>query len=124
LAQGKKRRAGSRATLGIDPDSEEFLQDLRGMLWNSVPTCGMEWPELAREAKLHVSTIENFLFGQTKRPQMNTIYRLLTAMGFRIGILAADSAKQPGEIALHRFHNTKQVRGKGRRKPLGAYAAR
>lgn len=105
-------------------DTDEFIQDFRGLLWNSVVEFGLTWQQLAEKANLHVSTIENFLFGKTKRPQFPTMLRLLEAMGFRIGVFKIDAPPQQDELSFRGTNGKTPSRGRGRRKALEYYATK
>ena len=125
MARNTRRLDRHKPVTLTDLDTEAFIQDFRGLLWNSVPECGKTWQELAQDARLAHSTIENLLFGTTKKPQTQTVLKLLTAMGYRVGIMEASAGTQPDEVPLSRFRkNRLPARGKGRRKPLAEYCAK
>jgi hypothetical protein len=95
-------------------DSEQFIEDFRGMLWNSYEECGMTLWALAAKANVSPRTILNFLFGITRRPQVPTIMKLLDAMGYRIGVFQKNAPKQKDEITLRNYRG----RAKAHRKAL------
>ena len=55
---------------------EEWLEDLRGLVFNSRQEVGLNWEDLAREANLLPSTVARFADGTTKRPHGRTIFEL------------------------------------------------
>ena len=68
---------------GASPE-DIFLEDLRGVLWNSYVDASMSWIEIAGRARLAYSTVRRFASGETKRPQLYTVLRLMSAIGARL----------------------------------------
>ena len=105
-------------------NSDAFIADFRSMLWASVPKCGLTWAEIAERAGKSPSTIENFLFNDTRRPQFDTVWSLAAAMGIRFGTFEADEPVADGEINMRRYRGNSRRRKKidGRKAQPDAYA--
>jgi hypothetical protein len=56
---------------------ERLLADIRGEVWRKYAG---RFEDLAGEARLHQTTVENFAFGDTTSPRWETIVRLLVAL--------------------------------------------
>ncbi len=54
---------------------------------------GLSIKEIAEESGVSVSTIQNWMFGTTKRPQRITIEFVLRACGYRLIIVPAKKGK-------------------------------
>jgi hypothetical protein len=74
------RKAFRQAGKGRETDSQsdKVLDDVRGLAWKKFAG---RFEELAEIARLHPNTVNAFVWGDTKRPQFETIVRLLVALG-------------------------------------------
>ncbi len=61
-----------------DRESDKVLDNVRGYVWKRY---GGRFEELAAIARLHPKTVESFAWGDTKRPQFETVVRILVALG-------------------------------------------
>ena len=57
------------------------LADIRGLVWEAFKKRLMSWSDIAAEAGLCTVTVEDFAFGITRRPHLNTVEALLEALG-------------------------------------------
>jgi hypothetical protein len=53
---------------------------------------------LAKRARLHVKTVDNFVHGITKRPSIGTFTRLAWAAGYRVTLVLLNSKRQRDEV--------------------------
>jgi hypothetical protein len=60
--------------------AEQHLADLRGLVWHLFLKGKIDLEAFARRAGLHFSTVEKFVWGDTKRPHQRTIDSILTAL--------------------------------------------
>lgn len=77
-------RTANSAITPEDGDEMQFLEDLRGAIWGKAGRGAGTFKDLAAEAKLSPQTVSNFASGQTRRPTLFTIRRLLHAVGLRL----------------------------------------
>ena len=84
LTAVQKRTANSAVAEPIkgSDDEHKFLEDLRGDIWSG--SSKETWKEMGDKAGLSPATVSNFATGNTKRPSLFTIRRLLAARGFRL----------------------------------------
>ncbi|MEO6536352.1 MAG: helix-turn-helix transcriptional regulator [Candidatus Paceibacterota bacterium] len=92
------------ANSAVASKEDEFVEDLRGMVWSSQGTTGT-WQDLADKTGLCYSTVQKFASGDTKRPQGRTLLKLVIAFGYRVAILPASTKPVPGEIDLSQYRN-------------------
>jgi transcriptional regulator with XRE-family HTH domain len=78
---------------------EDSIEDLRGIVWNSVKDTGKTWADLAADANLSVRTVSRFAYGETKNPAHNTVFALEKALGLRTARVSLGAPRQPDEIA-------------------------
>lgn len=78
----QKRSANS----AIDPEEDEFLEDLRGLIWKEAGRPDGKWKHLAEKANLSDRTIARFASGETRRPQVFTIRRMIKAIDYVFSI--------------------------------------
>jgi len=81
------KRVNQDRSEGVDGNiSEALLADMRGMLWKHVGKDG-DFREFAEQANVSKVTILRFMWHnpphapQTKRPQFETVVRILWALG-------------------------------------------
>jgi DNA-binding phage protein len=79
-----QKRTANSAIADESGDEAEFLEDLRGVIWGKAGAIASSFKALAAEAKLSDRTIQRFASGETKRPNLFTIRRLLKAAGWRM----------------------------------------
>ncbi len=82
--------------LGVE-DCEKSLDDLSGLLWNSVRECGKTWQQVAQDARLCETTVERLMWRETKKPHYETVFKILIALGFRSAIVPDHAPLQPDE---------------------------
>lgn len=82
----QKRAANAALTSEDEDDEARFLADLRGLIWEKGGAQGGSWKDLAARAKLADRTIARFASGETKKPQLFTIRRMIQAIGYVIVI--------------------------------------
>lgn len=70
-------------------DFEIFLEDLRGMVWNSSRAHDLTWTQLAIRANVTLPTVSKFAYGETKRPTFPTVFGIARAIGARLRIAKA-----------------------------------
>lgn len=86
---------------------EDYIEDLRGIVWNSVKETGKTWADLAADASLAISTVSRFAYGDTKKPSSATVFALERALDIRTARVRIDAPRQPDEIAA--FPLRKQI---------------
>lgn len=86
-----------------NPTYEEWVEDLRGIVWNAFIKGHMSLEEIAVKADLTPITVHKFAWAVTKQPKARTTYQLAAAVGFRIPFLHADAPRQPDEPELSEF---------------------
>lgn len=79
---------------------EMWVQDLQGLAWHAFKREGRTVEEFVVATGLHFKTVENFIWGDTKRPYPNTILRMAQALGFRLALIPASAPRQPDEKDL------------------------
>jgi len=85
LTDVQKRSANSALAEGVDADDEaKYLEDLRGVVWKEAGTGSGSWKSLAEKAGLADMTVRRFATGETKRPTLFTIRRMLAALNYRL----------------------------------------
>lgn len=89
---------------------EEWVEDLRGIVWNAFKRGNMTFEHIAEKAMLHPTTVEKFAWGDTKRPAAWTVFQIAEAVGFRTSFLPADAKRQPDEQSFSRFRALVQKR--------------
>jgi len=68
-----------------------FIEDLRGVIWNSARDVGLNWKQIAGAARLSPKTVSRFAYRETKRPTFYTIFRILTVVGVRLTYVVANN---------------------------------
>lgn len=89
---------------------EDSIEDLRGIVWNSVKDTGKTWADLAADANLSVRTVSRFAYGETKNPAHKTVCALERVVGLRNARVPLGAPRQPDEIAA--FPLRKQIPSK------------
>jgi DNA-binding phage protein len=79
-----QQRTANSAVANIDDEEVQFLEDLRGAIWGKAGATNSSFKVLADNTKMHARTISRFASGETKRPQLFTIRKLLKAVGLRM----------------------------------------
>ena len=79
-----QQRTANSAVSNEDPDEALFLEDLRGAIWKRAGATRDSFKAMAAETKLSERTIQRFASGETKRPQLFTIRRMLASVGMRL----------------------------------------
>jgi hypothetical protein len=79
-----QKRTANSAVAVQDDDEVKFLEDLRGAIWGKAGAIQGSFKAMAADAKLHISTISRFASGETKRPQLFTIRRMLKSVGLKM----------------------------------------
>lgn len=79
----KERRRQSFIRRGSETNSI-FLEDLRGMVWNSRRDSDMDWKTLAIKASLHKNTVAKFAYGEVTKPNFRTVFNIAEAIGVRL----------------------------------------
>ncbi|HEY0964536.1 MAG TPA: hypothetical protein VGE31_01940 [Candidatus Paceibacterota bacterium] len=90
----------------IDPTLNELepLQrvyaDLRGQVWRHY---GGRLDVLAGEAKLHERTVEAFMWGDTRKPHFETVFKLMVVLGMERRLLELLRCSTPitSDMARH-----------------------
>jgi DNA-binding phage protein len=83
----QKRSANSAvASSGINDEEQEFLSDLRGLVWNQAGRINGSWKGLGEKANLNYKTLQKFASGETRRPQFFTIRRICQAVNCTLSI--------------------------------------
>lgn len=77
-----------------------WLEDLQGLAWNAYARQGKTIEDFAVETGLCRATVEKFIWGDTKRPGMNTGFQMARATGFRLPPIPASAPRQPDEKSL------------------------
>lgn len=90
---------------------EEWVEDLRGIVWNAFVKGYSTLEDLAVKANLSKTTVENFAWGETKRPHGRTLFQIASAVGYRMPFIPDHAPRQPDEPDLAEY------RGHIRRKP-------
>lgn len=81
-----QKRTANSAVSAQDADEARFMEDLRGLVWARAGAEGKTWKALAAEARLAHQTVQKFASGETKRPNLFTVRRLVLALGCRLEI--------------------------------------
>lgn len=63
---------------------EVFLEDLRGIVWNSTRDANMNWAQIAVMANITAETVAKFAYHEVKRPQFRTVFGIAAAVGARL----------------------------------------
>lgn len=79
---------------------EMRVQDLQGLAWHAFKREGRTIEDFVVETGLHFKTVENFVWGDTKRPYQNTVDRMAEALGFRYALVPLSAPRQPDEHDL------------------------
>ncbi len=77
--------------------SEMKVQDLQGLAWHAFMREGRTIEDFVAVTGLHFRTVENFVWGDTKRPYPNTVDRMAEALGFRYALVPLSAPRQPDE---------------------------
>lgn len=88
----------------------DYIEDLRGIVWNSIKETSKTWTALAADANLAVSTVSRFAYGDTKKPSSATIFALERAVGIRAARVRLSAPRQPDEVSV--FALRKQIPSK------------
>jgi len=94
---------------------QDFIEDLRGIVWNSAKETGLSWDELAREANLSPQTVSRFAYGETKVPTSRTLFQLVTVVNLRMAFVPKTARRQPDEIAARPLRSNIKSRTAGER---------
>jgi len=82
-----------------DYNYEDRIEDLRGLLWAACKRGQQHLiDDIAVRAHLAPSTVEAFVFGQTKRPQDRTVFEIAKAIGFRMALIPLSVPKLREEL--------------------------
>jgi hypothetical protein len=73
------------------------VQDLQGLAWHAFMRKGKTIEAFVAETGLHFKTVENFVWGETKRPSQNTVDRMTEALDFRYALVPLSAPRQPDE---------------------------
>ncbi len=76
----------------VTSEGEKLLDDIRGHAWKQFAG---RTEELAAIARLHSKTVEAFMWGDTRRPQFETVVRLLVALNLYHLIAGALGIAEP-----------------------------
>lgn len=79
-----QQRTANSAVTDENSDETQFLEDLRGAIWGKAGATRGSFKALAQDAKISDRTIARFASGETKRPNLFTVRRLLAAVGLRL----------------------------------------
>ena len=83
----RKRTANSAvSSANISDEEQQFLSDLRGIVWSQAGKVNGSWKGLAAKSNLSYRTLQNFASGETRRPQFFTIRRICQAVGCTLSI--------------------------------------
>ena len=80
-----------------DYNYKDWIEDLRGLVWNFAMQGRMSFEDMAVMANLHVSTVTKFAWGDTKRPAFSTVFELARVIGFRLPFISIGAGRQPDE---------------------------
>ena len=81
-----------------EPTYEDRMEDLRGIVWNSVRDRGLTWTDLAEMTNLSIGTISRFANRETKRPSSYTVDALADAVGLEVRYITKGARTQPDEV--------------------------
>lgn len=98
---------------------EMWVQDLQGVAWHAFAREGYTIEKMAFAANLHYQTVENFVWGDTKRPTGNTVFQMAAALGFRLPLIASGAGRQPDEFDLSWAGQLLRTEALGKRKRAG-----
>jgi len=79
---------------------EQHLENVRGMVRNSVKDTGQTWKDLADKSGLSYATVLRFADGTTKWPRESTVFELLRAVDIEGRFVPRGSRTQPDEIPV------------------------
>jgi hypothetical protein len=79
---------------------ENWVADLRGVVWHAFVREARTLEDIAVSANLHALTVERFAWGDTKRPALRTALQLAQAVGFRVPLISSSAPRQPDEASL------------------------
>ena len=88
-------------------EEDQFIEDLRGMVWSGSVTGKRSWKDIAEESGLNVATVSKFASGDTKRPHLLTIRRIVRACGYRMAFVPT-GVSTVAEVDLSSFRNVKR----------------
>ncbi len=71
---------------------QRVYADVRGLVWQNY---GGRLDELARLANLNAKTVEALMWGDTKKPQFETIFKLMIVLGLERKLLALFASESP-----------------------------
>ena len=91
---------------------ENWIEDLRGIVWHSFIKGRMTLDDIAAKANLHLSTVEKFAYRETKRPAARTTFELAKAVGFRLPHIPSDAPRQPDERDYREYRSHVRTRSK------------
>jgi hypothetical protein len=90
---------------------DDWVEDIRGITWNAFVKGRMTLEDIAAKASLSAKTVENFAWGDTKRPQAKTVFSIAVAVDFRMALMPASAPRQPNEPDLSEFRKDIKRRG-------------
>lgn len=82
----------------FEQDFENWLEDLRGIVWNDFIKGRRSLENLAADAKLSLSTVQKFAWGETKKPHLQTVFKLMKALGYRLPVIPLTAPRQKDEV--------------------------
>jgi hypothetical protein len=107
---------------GSEYNFDDWVADLRGIVWHVFNRGQMTMEDIAVKADVCLSTVENFMYLETRRPIARTTFGLARAVGFRISFIPDNAEKHPAERDYREFRSLakprpKKVRVKSKTKP-------
>jgi transcriptional regulator with XRE-family HTH domain len=75
-------------------DKDPVIDQLRTAIGDS----GMDYPEVAERSDVSVSTLYNWFYGMTKRPQHATVMAVTRAIGYDWRLVRVAEAPEPAKL--------------------------
>lgn len=87
----------SELAVGPDYTYEMWVEDLRGIAWNSFTKGRLSMEDITVMSGLRPKTVESFVWGVTKNPRATTVFQIARAVGFRSPWIPESAPVQPAE---------------------------
>lgn len=98
-----------------DPDERVMVEEIKTVsdrLWWAwfLGKPDADIKTLAKKARLHVKTVENFVHGITRRPSVGTFVRIAWVAGFRVTLVTLNAPRQKHEVEAKEEANKSLIR--------------